>query len=167
MQEVLHATNGKMPMFLQDKSKFSLLGQCASCLGGNGKMLNVGMEEDNWKKSSAHDIAFGTNTKNICGENYGRSSCGCHMLNGLVEHCRQASVESRQWIQLAYDSCEHYGRDIHWVPKLHHIHWNGHIVSHCDVHVCKSYILILCDFVLICICLHCLIFYCFLLLDQI
>jgi phosphatidylinositol glycan class Q protein len=43
------------------------------------------------------------------------------------------------------DSFEEYGTGIDWVPKLHHLHSNGQIVSHCDVHGCKSCLLLLCD----------------------
>ncbi|KAL7169143.1 hypothetical protein ACSBR2_034225 [Camellia fascicularis] len=85
-----------MPVSLQDKCMFSLLGHCAVDLSCNGQSLTVGVEENSQINS--------TNEKN-------------------------------NWIQLEYDSHGYIGRKIKWIPKLHHIHWNGQRVSHFDVHV--------------------------------
>lgn len=117
-QGILHDTNGKMPVLLQDRSKLCLLGQFASDVGSrNAKLFEVGTEEDDQCESS---------------------SCGCHKLSGSLEQCRQIFVGNSYWIQMLCDRREQFGKDITWIPKLHHIHWNGEIVSRCDVHVCKS-----------------------------
>ncbi|XVF29219.1 hypothetical protein REPUB_Repub15cG0101900 [Reevesia pubescens] len=120
LQETLHSINGKMHVSLQDKSKFSLLGQYRACLS-NGQLFYNGVEEDDLRMSHTHSR--------------GQWSCGCRKLDGLLDQCRQTSIESDYWIELAYDSLQLHARGICWIPKLHHIHWNGEIVSQCDVHV--------------------------------
>ncbi|KAK9290712.1 hypothetical protein L1049_008886 [Liquidambar formosana] len=135
LQGIFHSTNGNMPVFLQDKSMFSILGHCAMDISSNGQLPRVGMEEDDQIKTSICDNQCQQNSQDLFGENYGRWSCGCHKLNGLLEQCRQVSIENDNWVQLIYDSHEHCRRNLHWIPKLHHIHWNGQIVFHCDLHV--------------------------------
>lgn len=137
-QEILCDTNENMPILLQEKSMFSLLGQGAAYLGGDGKLLNVGLEEDNWRKPSKNSILSTANRQDVFIENYGGRSCTCHKIDELVEQSCEASAEGSCWINLVYDSGEQYGRDICWLPKLHHIHWNGQVVPQFNVHVCKS-----------------------------
>ncbi|KAF4373623.1 hypothetical protein F8388_025317 [Cannabis sativa] len=120
---ILHETNEKMPMSLQDKSELSLLGHFAVGVSNNGELSRVGMGEDDELKSGP-----GFN-----GNNSGQWSCECHKLDRLVERDRPIS-KGNSWIQVVAYSCEKIGRDIFRIPKLHHIHWNGQIVSHCDVH---------------------------------
>ncbi|XP_060967482.1 N-acetylglucosaminyl-phosphatidylinositol biosynthetic protein gpi1 isoform X2 [Cannabis sativa] len=120
---ILHETNEKMPMSLQDKSELSLLGHFAVGVSNNGELSRVGMGEDDELKSGP-----GFN-----GNNSGQWSCECHKLDRLVERDRPIS-KGNSWIQVVAYSREKFGRDIFRIPKLHHIHWNGQIVSHCDVH---------------------------------
>ncbi|KAB2067227.1 hypothetical protein ES319_A09G212600v1 [Gossypium barbadense] len=124
LQEILHSINGNMHVSLQDKSKFSLLGQYGACInyGQNG------VEEDDLRKTCTHGV------DGVC-ECYGQWRCGCLKNNGFLGQCRQVSMESNYWIELAYDSLRLQARGIHWVPKLHHLHWKKEIVSQCDVHV--------------------------------
>ncbi|PPD90981.1 hypothetical protein GOBAR_DD12099 [Gossypium barbadense] len=110
---------------LQDKSKFSLLGQYEACInyGQNG------VEEDDLRKTcTTHGV------DGVC-ECYGQWSCGCLKFDGFLGQCRQVCMESKYWIKLAYESLRLQARGIHWVPKLHHLHWKKEIVSQCDVHV--------------------------------
>ena len=129
-QEILPSINGNMHVSLQDKSKFSLLGQYRACLG-NGQVSFNGLEEDHLRMSHAYSI-------DEVSECHGQWSCGCLKLDGLLDQCRQTTIESDYWIELANESLDLHARGIHWIPKLHHIHWNKEIVSQCDVHVCKS-----------------------------
>ncbi|KAJ4834049.1 hypothetical protein Tsubulata_017212 [Turnera subulata] len=118
-QEVITETDAVMPLNLQDKSKFCVLGTCVEYVSGNGgETLEVLKNPDQ------------------VGEDYGegRRSCCCE-VGGLVEQCCSKSVETGLWIQLVYEFCEGRGKVGHWIPTLHHLHWNGQIVSHCDVHV--------------------------------
>lgn len=108
-QGILHDTNGRMPVLLQDKSLLCIVGQ----------FFKVHSKEDQ----------------------YHSSCCGCHNLNGSLEQCRQTFVGSSYWIQMLCDPQEQVGTEISWIPKLHHIHWNGQMVFPCDIHVCKSWML--------------------------
>ncbi|XP_022722847.1 phosphatidylinositol N-acetylglucosaminyltransferase subunit GPI1-like isoform X2 [Durio zibethinus] len=125
--EILHSTNGNMHVSLQDKSKFSLLGQCRACLS-NGQVFYEGVEEDDLRKSGTYSVDGITE----CCRQW---SSGCCNLDGLLEQCRQTCIESDYWIELTYDSFHLPAWGVCWIPKLHHIHWNGELVSHCDIHV--------------------------------
>ncbi|MBA0768271.1 hypothetical protein Gotri_017086, partial [Gossypium trilobum] len=85
-------------------------------------------EEDDLRKTCTHGV------DRVC-KCYGQWSCGCLKFDGFLGQCRQVSMESNYWIELAYDSLRLQARGIHWVPKLHHLHWKKEIVSQCDVHV--------------------------------
>lgn len=78
------------------------------------------------------------NNQDGFGENYGQWSCRCQKLGDLLEQCRGSSIGNSNWMQFICDSPEHFGCEVHWIPRLHHIHWNGQMVYDCDVHVCKS-----------------------------
>ncbi|PQP97887.1 N-acetylglucosaminyl-phosphatidylinositol biosynthetic protein gpi1 isoform X2 [Prunus yedoensis var. nudiflora] len=103
IQGILHDTNGRMPVLLQDKSLLCIVGQ----------FFKVHSKEDQ----------------------YHSSCCGCHNLNGSLEQCRQPFVGSSYWIQMLCDPQEQVGTEISWIPKLHHIHWNGQMVFPCDIHL--------------------------------
>ncbi|XP_039062239.1 uncharacterized protein LOC120206726 [Hibiscus syriacus] len=124
LQEILHSINGNMHVSLQDKSKFSLLGQYRSCLGHGQN----GVEEDDMRSFGAHGV---DGVSKCCGQR----SCGCLKFDGVLGQSRQTSRESSYWIELAYDSLHLQAKGIHWVPKLHHIHWKREIMYQCDVHV--------------------------------
>ncbi|KAF8403325.1 hypothetical protein HHK36_011427 [Tetracentron sinense] len=134
LQGILHYTNGKMPVLLQDKSAFSILGQCAADCRSNGQLQSVGMKEEGPIKSPNYSKVCPQDNQDIFGENYGRWSCGCHKLDRISEQYRQASIRNCNWIQMY---CSHglFCKEVHWMPKLHHIHWNGQVVSLCDVQV--------------------------------
>ncbi|OMO97945.1 N-acetylglucosaminyl transferase component [Corchorus capsularis] len=123
LQEILHSINGNMHVSLQDKSKFCLLGQSRGSLS-NGQVFCNGMQEDDLRKSS--DGLTG------CCRQW---SYGCLKLDGLLEQCRQMSTGRDYWLELTYDSHDLHAREIRWIPKVHHIHWNSVLVSRCDVHV--------------------------------
>lgn len=103
IQGILHDTNGRMPVLLQDKSMLCIVGQ----------FFKVHPKEDQ----------------------YHSSCCRCHNLNGSLEQCRQTFVGNSYWIQMLCDPQEQVGTEISWIPKLHHIHWNGQMVFPCDIHV--------------------------------
>ncbi|KAK8560796.1 hypothetical protein V6N13_026231 [Hibiscus sabdariffa] len=124
LQEILHSINGNMHVSLQDKSKFSLLGWYRACLGYGQN----GVEEDDLRNSRAHGV-------DGVSEFSGQLSCGCLKFVCMLGQCRQTSIESSYWIELAYDPLCLQAKGIHWVPKLHHLHWKREIVSQCDIHV--------------------------------
>ncbi|KAK8684965.1 hypothetical protein V6N13_040977 [Hibiscus sabdariffa] len=124
LQEILHSINGNMHVSLQDKSKFCLLGQYRACLGYGQN----GVHGDDMRSSCAHSV---DGVSEYCGQ----WTCGCLKFGGVLGQCRQTSIESSYWFELAYDSLRLQAKGIHWVPKLHHLHWKREIVSRCDVHV--------------------------------
>ncbi|KAK1552197.1 hypothetical protein Q3G72_012226 [Acer saccharum] len=135
LKGILSETNGSMSACLQDKSMFSLLGQCAAYPSGNDQLLKIKTEDDDQRMSCNHGTACARNMQDTSRERNEQRSCGCHKVNGSLEKHRRTAAESNHWIQMICDSHGIYGRNINWIPKLHHIHWNGKIVSQCDVHV--------------------------------
>uniref|UniRef100_A0A1J3I8A9 N-acetylglucosaminyl-phosphatidylinositol biosynthetic protein gpi1 n=1 Tax=Noccaea caerulescens TaxID=107243 RepID=A0A1J3I8A9_NOCCA len=117
LQDVLHETNEKMPSTLRDKATFTLLGRYDICLNANGNSSKS--KTDSCSKAGAYG--------SLC--RCSSLSCGCHRVDGLLEDFRKDSVSSH-WIHMVHDSMEFDSSF-----RLHHIHWNGEIVSQCDVHV--------------------------------
>ncbi|KAI9121191.1 hypothetical protein K1719_008224 [Acacia pycnantha] len=111
LEEILHDVHGKMPIILQDKSAFSILGQCVP--DQSNSSLVAGIDDNKWKLSN----------------------CGRLMLDGSSEHNCQASCGKSNWILLTFDSREQNDTGFHMLPKLHHIHWNGLAMLQYDVHV--------------------------------
>lgn len=111
-----------MPIILQDKSTFSILGQCVP--DQSNSSLAAGIEDNKWKFSN----------------------CGRLMLDGSLGHSCEASFGKSNWILLTFDSREQNDTGIHGIPKLHHIQWNGVAMLQYDVHVCKSWLLLLLAF---------------------
>lgn len=117
LEEALQETNRDMPVNLKDKAAFCVLGLSAADPG------NVGL--------SAADPGEGSKKKRDQG-------CGCYRITEPLESCRQLAVGSNSWIQLMHNSCSGYQGENLWLPEVHHIHWKGEVVYHCDVHVCYS-----------------------------
>ncbi|KAK4261642.1 hypothetical protein QN277_004607 [Acacia crassicarpa] len=111
LEEILHDVHGKMPIILQDKSTFSILGQCVP--DQSNSSLVAGIDDNKWKLSN----------------------CGRLMLDGSSEHNCQASCGKSNWILLTFDSREQNDTGFHRIPKLQHIHWNGLAMLQYDVHV--------------------------------
>ncbi|GAY59920.1 hypothetical protein CUMW_198170, partial [Citrus unshiu] len=63
-------------------------------------------------------------------------SCTPASLDIVVALARDDSSLSgcQSSLKMVYDLYKIRGRNIHCIPKSHHIHWNGRSVLHCDVH---------------------------------
>ena len=144
-QGMLSETNKKMAVSLQDKSVFSLLGHCSADISTNGPLEGVGMGVDDRLNSSTSKNANLLDNPDIFGNNFGQCTSDFPKLDGLRH---QNSPIGNNWVQLVCHSSENFGSETFWIPKLHHIRWNGRIESQCDVHVCKSWILLVKLFVL-------------------
>ncbi|XP_057982653.1 uncharacterized protein LOC131167786 [Malania oleifera] len=134
LQGILHYANGNLPVFLQEKSNLSIVGHCVADFSCNSPLFGVGNEEDQMK-SSIHGSVPQLNSPDMVGENCGLQNCRCHRIDALLEQFTQASVQNCNCIQLLRGSHEFVGKKIDWIPKFHHIHWNGQLVTDCDVHV--------------------------------
>lgn len=160
IQGILCQTNGMMPISLQDKCTFSLLGYCRADFSSNG--IEAANERDGHTNTTNHHTFF-CGTENSCvGKNVGLD-CECCKVDGFLEHFGLASSQSESWVQLACISSTSTDRKLQMIPQFNHIHWNGEIVSKLDLHVCKSRLLLLriCSFYFISV-LHRSIFPCFL-----
>lgn len=136
LKGILHMTNEKMPVFLQDKCMLSMLGCLAADPSSNGQLARIGTEKSNQINYPDGNFWLAAN-QNTLKDNHGRWNCGCYKVDGFLEQCRQASTECN-WIQLVYGSTAYSGRKFGWIPKLHHVHWDGQVVSHLDLHVCSD-----------------------------
>jgi phosphatidylinositol glycan class Q protein len=124
LQDVLRETNEKMPSTLRDKAAFTLLGRYDISRNANGNVSKIIRDKDMSRKAGAY----------VRPCKYSGLSCGCHKVDGLLEDFRKDSVRN-YWIHMVHDSAEHRIMEFHSSSRLHHIHWNGDIVSQCDVHV--------------------------------
>ncbi|XP_020234472.1 uncharacterized protein LOC109814452 [Cajanus cajan] len=130
IEGIIHDTCGIMPSFLEDKSKFSVLGLCVTDPTTSNSLMNE--IEDDKKKFSEYGNALeeeSTDRKNNC------RSCRCFQLDGSLRKSSQYILGNSNRVLLMFDSPEQNDVGIQRLPKLHHIHWNGLIVSQYDVHV--------------------------------
>ncbi|KAL2320703.1 hypothetical protein Fmac_029672 [Flemingia macrophylla] len=130
IEAIVHETCGIMPSFLEDKSKFSVLGLCVTDPTTSNSLTNE--TEDVKKKFSEYGNAFeegSMDRKNNC------RSCCCFQLDGSSRKSTQHCLGNSNWVLLMFDTPEQNDVGIQRLPKLHHIHWNGLIVSQYDVHV--------------------------------
>ncbi|KAL9420990.1 hypothetical protein AB3S75_038538 [Citrus x aurantiifolia] len=63
LKEILCNTNRSMSITLQDKSMFSLLGQCAACPSDNDPLFGIGVGDNDKKKYSTCHIACALNSE--------------------------------------------------------------------------------------------------------
>ncbi|KAI4348642.1 hypothetical protein L6164_009342 [Bauhinia variegata] len=130
LTEILHDINENMPIVLQNKSVFSVLGQCVP--SSNNLMVET---EDDCKEVSNFDNFWAERSATLYREKFECRSCGDIKLDGSLEQSRQASIGTNYWVVLMLDSREQNDAGNHRIPKLHHIHLNGKTLSQYDVHV--------------------------------
>lgn len=122
-----------MPVSLQDKATISVLGHCVVELGSN-KLLEKDAKIDSPTCGILSSPSSLDESKGSCGP----WGCSCYSLDGVLNQCGQDFNLNSFWILLMHEIHEKYDKEICWIPKFHHMHWNGGIISQCDVHVCKS-----------------------------
>lgn len=137
-------------MPLQEASALCMLGHC-TVHGGDGDKKTVRNKQSGTIRfvdnTSMETIKHKYTNENFKGstctispdlENCGSLSCGCQVLNQTVGSHREALIRDGNWIQLLSKSQGVFYRKSKWVPEFHHMHQNGHFMSNCDFHVCKS-----------------------------
>ncbi|XP_008449218.2 uncharacterized protein LOC103491163 isoform X3 [Cucumis melo] len=125
-----------MPAILQDKSVFSLLGQCVPKLCSDGVLSSGRINVLNGEKNSCYHYEHGKNSEVNTTDSCGRLTPQFHHLGGVSEQCRQVYSRNSNWLFLEYDSDKKYeNSEVFWIPKLDYLCWNGQKVSNCDVHV--------------------------------
>lgn len=137
LERVLQGINRKMPVLLQDKSKFSLLGYYAANFSSNGQLLMVrGKGKKHINSTSKKKCVCATEQHASEGKR-GRWRCGCHNLDAILEQCRAFSLKDNIWAQIVCDSSQGVSRKVELIPKVHHIHRKGEAIFQLDVHVCS------------------------------
>lgn len=117
-----------MPTLLQDKSELSLLGYFEADLSsGNNKLAKCGNGRNEYM------ILNGNQSLN----NQESWSCGCPRHERILGQGGLAAPENL-WIELLHVLTEIKDGRVLAIPKLDHLHLNGRIESHLDLHVCKS-----------------------------
>ncbi|KAK6945212.1 Phosphatidylinositol N-acetylglucosaminyltransferase subunit Q/GPI1 [Dillenia turbinata] len=134
LQGILLETDRKMPLFLKDKSMFSILGHCIVDFSINCQVQVDGEREDCSKTSVCGNI-HAEKYQHMSQPNHERWNCGCQGLHGFLEQCKRDSGRMCNWIQLLCNSQDFFVRDSHLLPQLHHMHFDGEIESDCDVHI--------------------------------
>ncbi|XP_010246230.1 PREDICTED: uncharacterized protein LOC104589577 isoform X2 [Nelumbo nucifera] len=132
LQGILDYANSRMPLFLQDKSAFSVLGHCATDCSFNEQPPCAEMDRDG-TKSNNYKKVYSNSNQDLFGDSHRQCSCERYK-NKFLEKSKGSSGISN-WIQLSYDSDEYYCSNIHWIPKFHHVHWSSKLVSSCDLHI--------------------------------
>ncbi|CAM8892376.1 unnamed protein product [Rhodiola kirilowii] len=64
-------------------------------------------------------------------EDRGWCSCNCDAADEAL--MQSFSLGDCNWVKLVYDSQDNCNGSTHFMPKLHHVHWDCEIVCYCDV----------------------------------
>ncbi|XP_027166650.1 uncharacterized protein LOC113766685 [Coffea eugenioides] len=134
LQEILHQTDGNMPLSLQDKCTLSVLGYCEADSSGNGQPEMNLTKTVTQTCSTDGGKTFPGSQSVVVGKN-GIHACGCHKVHALLEQLRLAFVQNENWFQLISGFPQTTGRKLQLIPELHHLHWNGETISQLDLHV--------------------------------
>lgn len=124
LEGIVEKLNKRLPMSLQNTCRLSILGYCSAVSSSNGEL--------NLHREGAEDNCEITEQK-IPKDRSGHWICECHKVDGLLEQHRLCTKGETS--QLVYGSYIYFNRKSGWIPKLHHIHWDGQVVSHFDLHV--------------------------------
>ncbi|GKC03361.1 N-acetylglucosaminyl transferase component [Tanacetum coccineum] len=123
-----------MPTSLQNRCGLSLLGYCSTDSSSNGELhLHREAVKENSQISSLSSDLGQHIEDDISKDRNGQRICGCHKVHGLLEYHRRCTDTDP--IQLVYGSYISPNRKFGWIPNLYHIHWDGQVVSHIDLHI--------------------------------
>lgn len=130
IKEILQRTDENMATILQDKSKLSLLGYLEAGCSGNSKTGSCGNDRNGDMKRNGNQSSRSLLSSQ---ENW---RCGC-IMDRILGQGRLAGPE-HLYIKLVYVLSERMDGGVFAIPKIDHLHLNGDIESHLDLHVCKS-----------------------------
>ncbi|GJT24158.1 N-acetylglucosaminyl transferase component [Tanacetum coccineum] len=134
LQGILLKINKRMPTSLQNRCGLSLLGYCSTDSSSNGELhLHREAVKENSQISSLSSDLGQHIEDDISKDRNGQRICGCHKVHGLLEYHRRCTDTDP--IQLVYGSYISPNRKFGWIPNLYHIHWDGQVVSHIDLHI--------------------------------
>ncbi|XP_042003106.1 N-acetylglucosaminyl-phosphatidylinositol biosynthetic protein gpi1-like isoform X1 [Salvia splendens] len=127
LMEILRQTDENMPTVLQDKSELSLLGYLEADCSGNSKMGSCRNDRNEDMKRNGNQSSCSLLSSQ---ENW---RCGC-IRDRILGQGRLAGPE-HLYIKLVYVLSERMDGRVLAIPKMDHLHLNGDIDSHLDLHV--------------------------------
>ncbi|KAK9671137.1 hypothetical protein RND81_12G008900 [Saponaria officinalis] len=122
-----------MPVRLQDKSNLTLLGRCV----GSSENVCVMCKRDVADGNHKHpfESAEVSHHKSDSSAKSIKWSCGCLQDDGLLKQYKHAYSRNSTWIQLVQGGHIYFSKEACLVPTLHHLHWNGKMLSPVELHV--------------------------------
>ncbi|KAK4748879.1 hypothetical protein SAY87_015465 [Trapa incisa] len=123
LEEIIQETNRILPVTLQEKSMISMLGQHVSDLNNDSSEVGKAMKCYSASIPNGVNLISSLQSKN--------SNCGCF---NMMEACG-VSMGSNMWIRLVHETGGESALKKLSAPKVHHIHWDGKVVSPDIVHV--------------------------------
>lgn len=137
VQGMLHKINKRMPTSLQNRCVLSILGYCSADSSSNGELHLHRESADEYREISSNPGNSGQHAEeNMSNNRSGHWICGCHKVDGFLEQYKTCTHNNP--CQLLCGSYMYINRNLGWIPKLHHIHWDMQVASDLDLHVCKS-----------------------------
>uniref|UniRef100_A0A7N0VCK4 N-acetylglucosaminyl transferase component n=1 Tax=Kalanchoe fedtschenkoi TaxID=63787 RepID=A0A7N0VCK4_KALFE len=127
----LQSTRASMPLSLQDETTFCALGLISADSNDNLPHPTVPTNDEQASFNSRYNNY--QNGEDTFEEKRSGHSCNCDVTDWVLKY--SLSLGDCKWIMLVYDSQDDFRCDTYLMPKLHHIHWNGEVLSNCDVQV--------------------------------
>ncbi|XP_076921347.1 uncharacterized protein LOC143582741 isoform X2 [Bidens hawaiensis] len=119
LQGILHKINKRMPTSLHNRCGLSMLGYCSA---DSSNQIN-----DTNHHSGSHT------EQNLSKDLSGNLICGCHKVDGFLEQYKTCTKSNPA--RLVYGSYVYINRNLGWIPKLHHIHWDIEVSYNLDLHI--------------------------------
>ncbi|KAG9445642.1 hypothetical protein H6P81_011770 [Aristolochia fimbriata] len=142
LQRSLCAVNGEMSMLLQNHATYTVLGYCRISNDYemlDGRLADIQTEEVAAANATNCTFASQLDSQKIpedanCGKHHEAWQCGCQKLDGVPKSFKESCSTTGNWIQFSFSHIK-ISKEVSWIPRLHHIHFEGKIFSCCHVHV--------------------------------
>ncbi|KAL9232614.1 hypothetical protein vseg_007705 [Gypsophila vaccaria] len=133
LQVAINHAREAMPVRLQDKSNLTLLGRCVVPSEKVCAICNLEMANGNHRQPcEPPETSYHKSNSSAKSINW---SHGCNQDNGLLQQYKHAYSHNSTWIQLVQGGHSNLSKAISSVPTLHHLHWNGRLLSSVELHV--------------------------------
>ncbi|KAI3812655.1 hypothetical protein L1987_17367 [Smallanthus sonchifolius] len=134
LEGILHKINKRMPTSLQNRCELSMLGYCSADSSSNGELPLHRESAEEYSQISVTPRNSGPHTEqNMPKDRSGHWICGCHKVDGFLDQYKTSTKSNPA--QLVYGSYIYISRNLGWIPRLHHIHWDMQVASNLDLHV--------------------------------
>ncbi|KAF5753657.1 putative phosphatidylinositol N-acetylglucosaminyltransferase [Helianthus annuus] len=134
LEGILYKINKRMPTSLQNRCELSMLGYCSADSSSNGELHThrESAEESSQFSGPLHNSGP-HNEQNTSNDRSGHWVCGCHKVDGFLEQYKTCTQSNPG--HLVYGSYIYASRNLGWIPKLHHIHWDMQVAYNLDLHI--------------------------------